>query len=108
MGYNSGITTMGGRAGGGARGGGGLAGARASFEAARVEYKAANKALSQALHNQWQEAGFGPVSPATAKAVSAARKNQEKAKAKWNKAKGRVEKIVGHTLQWNKDQQTYV
>ena len=100
---------MGNRAGGGARsGGGGYATARASFEAARVEYKAANKALSTALKKQWDEAGFGPVSPAAAKAVAAARKNQVKAKAKWDKAKGRVEKIVGHTLQWDIAQQTYV
>ena len=100
---------MGGRAGGGARsGGGGLAAAQNAFQAARVQYKSTQKALSKALGDQWDEAKLGPVSKATTQKVLAAQKAHDKSKAKFNKTKGAVEKLVGHTLQWDASQQNYV
>ena len=108
MGYNSGITTMGGRAGGGARGGGGLAAAQSAFQSARVQYKATQSALSKALGDQFHEAKMGPVSSATTKKVLAAQKAHDKSKAQFNKTKSAVEKLVGHTLQWDASQQNYV
>ena len=102
---------MGGRAGGGAgagRGGARLASAQSSFQAARVQYKATQKALSKALGDQWDEAKLGPVSKATTQKVLAAQKAHDKSKSKFYKTKGAVEKLVGHTLQWDASQQNYV